>query len=537
MPRPVLFPLFLLFLGFPTGAAEPVKVFLFAGQSNMEGADTDPAEVERFPPYREVFEPLKEVRYSYQTGASHRSGGWTTLQPVAGNFGPEITFARFFRQRRDTPLALIKDAWGGTTLINDWAPDGGDNQSKKLYQRFLMHVRERLAALKDEGMPYQVEALMWHQGENDMFHAEGKLRYGDNLKHFIASLRQDLGLPDLKVYLGEISTKGIWGMDNRANVALIRKGQMEVVESDPKVYFVPTSHLAFKVGRPVGLHYHFGTLGQLQHGEAYARAWFGESGPQPAKPKMPSAKKVKLFVLGGQRNMEGEEAWRTDIADSPLARPQRALFRYHMGKVTRSNGWQPLGPVDHLGNFGPELSFGHALIPTMADDEILAIYKFTDSGSQSLDWLPKGSPEKYRDRYQAWIEGIQAVRKELIEEEYECEIGAVFWHCGENDRALDWMAKEYAQRFQTFMDATRKDLELPHLPWILTEQPMLPASVSGDKKLYDLNPDLEALAAEDSHFHFIKTADLPHRPVLFGTKGVIALGKRMAESWLKISGQ
>jgi hypothetical protein len=60
---------------------------------------------------------------------------------------------------------------------------------------------------------------------------------------------------------------------------------------------------------------------------------------------------------------------------------------------------------------------------------------------------------------------------------------------------------------------------------------MLPASISGEKQLYDLNADLEALAAKDTHLHFVKTADLPHRPVLFGTEGILALGDRMAESW------
>lgn len=525
----------------PAQAADPVKVFLFAGQSNMEGADTDPGEVSNFPPYREVFEPLKDVRYSYQTGANHRSGSWTTLQAVADDFGPEITFARFFRQRSEAPLALIKDAWGGTTLINDWAPNGGDEKSKKLYSRFLTHIRERLAELEKEGVPYQIEALMWHQGENDMFHREGKHQYEKNLRHFIASLRRDLKVPDLKVFIGEISTKGIWGMDNRANVALIRKGQMAVVESDPRVLFVPTSHLSFKVGRPVGLHYHFGTLGQLQHGEAYARAWFNRK-PIPQEYKMPRARsgklQAKLFVLGGQRNMEGENAWLRELEDDPansaLTKKQRALFKYDLGKVTKSNHWQALGPVDPLGNFGPELSLGRQIIPTMTGNDAVAIYKFTDSGSQSLDWLPEGSAEKYRDRYRAWIEGIKTARNELLEAGYDCEIQAVFWHCGENDRALNWMADKYAARFQTFMEATRKDLGLPQLPFILTEQPMLPASISGDQKLYDLNADLEALAAKDPNLHFIKTADLPHQLVLFGTKGVIALGERMAKSWLRM---
>ena len=525
------------YLLFSAQAAEPVRVFLFAGQSNMEGADTDPKLVSEFPPYRTVFEPLEDVRYSYQTGANHKSDGWTGLKPVANNFGPEITFARGFRRQSKAPLALIKDAWGGTTLFNDWDPDGGDEKSKKLYQRFITHVRARLAKLEKEGLKYKIEGLMWHQGENDMFDVEGKKTYQKNLRNFIAHVRKDLSVPELKVYIGEISTKGVWGMDNRANVTLIRNAQMAVVESDPKAFFVPTSHLSFKVGHPFGLHYHFGTLGQLQHGEAYAKASLPRPVARIEKITMPKAKKVKLVILGGQRNMEGEGAWLAYIKDTPLSEPQAALFQYNLGKVTTSAGWQYLSPVNHLEDFGPELSFGQKMIPNMEKDEVLAIYKFTDSGSQSLDWLPEGSKEPYRDRYRDWITGIKKCRDDLIKQGYQCEVSAVFWHCGENDRALTWMANNYADRFETLMNSTRKDLDLPHLTWILTEQPMLPASITGDQKLYDLNADLEALDASDPNLKFVKTSDLPHEPVFFATKGIIALGERMAEAWKGIRGK
>ena len=43
--------------------------------------------------------------------------------------------------------------------------------------------------------------------------------------------------------------------------------------------------------------------------------------------------------------------------------------------------------------------------------------------------------------------------------------------------------------------------------------------------------DLEALDARDPNFTFVKTSDLPHTTVLFGSKGIIALGNRMAKTW------
>lgn len=527
-------------------AAEDIRVFIFAGQSNMEGADTNVDEVERHPPFKGSMTPQKDVLYAYNLGRETRSDGWTALQPVDKKFGPEVTFARTLKEHVDTPIAIIKDAWGGTTLVNDWDPDGGDDKSKKLYSRLMKQVRARLAELKAQGKTFRIEAMMWHQGENDMFNQEGKAAYEKNLTAFVARIRKDLRVPQLKFFVGEISNKGVWGMDNRANVAKICVQQKAVVAADPKVYFVPTSHLGFKIGRPVGLHYHFGTLGQLQHGDAYARHYLAAIDQTPqctdralSKSEMPRQKSVKLFVLGGQRNMEGEEAYVSQIKQFPhyayLLRDQQVLYQYALGDVTSSDSWEPLGIVDYQGNFGPELTFGRAMRRQVDRAHGLAIYKFTHSGAQSLDWLPQGSEEKHRDLYQKWISGIETRRMDLVKRGYDVEIPAVFWHCSENDRALEWMANKYADRLKQFIDATRSDLKLPNLKWIITEQPILPLSFAGNRKLYDLNKDLEALAAADPNIWFVKTAHLPHGLVLFGTQGTLMLGEEMAHAWSTIS--
>jgi hypothetical protein len=508
----------------------------------MEGADTNQDEVGRHPPFKGSMKPQEDVPYSYNLGRNKKSNGWTVLQPVDGKFGPEITFAISLKRHVDYPIAIIKDAWGGTTLVNDWDPDGGDENSKKLYSRLITQVHERLTEFKAQGKKYRIEAMMWHQGENDMFHREGKPTYEKNLTRFIARIRKDLEVPKLKFFVGEISNKGIWGMDNRANVAKICMQQMAVVAADPEVFFVPTSHLGFKVGRPVGLHYHFGTLGQLQHGQAYANHFLAAIGkavkPQDrslTESQMPRVKTVKLFVLGGQRNMEGEEAYVAEIKQFPhyanLINDQNVLYQYSLGNVTSSRTWEQLGIVDYLDNFGPELSFGRVMRRYLDRSIGLAIYKFTHSGAQSIDWLPEGSDEKHRDLYEKWIDGIKRCREDLTGRGYNCEIPAVFWHCSENDRALEWMANKYADRLKNFIDATRRDLELPDLKWIITEQPILPQSFAGNRKLYDINKDLDAMAADDPNIWFVKTSHLPHNLVLFGTQGILLLGDEMAHVW------
>jgi hypothetical protein len=527
----------------PLQAGDDVtRVFIFAGQSNMTGSDSKDSLVDNHPPFKGAAAPQKDIRFSYNLGRDKKSDGWVAMAPVDHVFGPEMTFVRKLKKHAKYPIAIIKDAWGGTTLVNDWNP-GGPETGKKLYARLMKQVAERLRELDDKSVKYRIEAMMWHQGENDMFNKEGIVTYEKNLRNFIAHIRKDFKSPKLKFFVGEISNKGVWGMDNRHRVAKICVQQLAVVKSDPNVYFVPTSHVGFKIGRGVGLHYHFGTLGQLQHGEAYVDHYLSAIG-RPVKTKdrafakadLPKGRKVKLFILGGQRNMEGEEAYVSQIADfgkfKTLASDQTdVLYQYSLGGgVKASASWEPLGPTGYLSNFGPELSFGRAVKKTLKKNETLAIYKFTHSGAQSIDWLPEGTDIPHRDLYQLFIKGIKKAQADLNAAGYECELAGVFWHCGENDRALHQQAKMYAANLKKLIEGTRKDLSTKNLKWYITEQPVIPPEWAGKRTFLPVTEDLEALAQADANISFIKTAHLPHRVVLFGTEGILTLGEEMAKA-------
>ena len=523
-------------------ADDELRVFIFAGQSNMVGSDSNDSLVDNHPPFRGAAEEQPDIRFSYNLGPDKSSDGWVAMKPVDHVFGPEMTFARELKKRVKYPIAVIKDAWGGTTLLNDWNPDGPE-VGKKLYSRLMKQVAARLKELDDQGVKYRIEAMMWHQGENDMFNQEGIETYEKNLRNFIAHIRKDLKTPQLKFFVGEISNKGVWGMDNRHRVAKICVQQLAVVAADPNVYFVPTSHVGFKIGRGAGLHYHFGTLGQLQHGEAYVEHYRNAIG-QPLKTKdrrfapadLPKGKKVNLFILGGQRNMEGEEAYVSQIVDfsrfAALERDQRdVLYQYSLGGgVRESLGWEPLGPTGYLSNFGPELSFGRAVKKTLDENQTLAIYKFTHSGAQSIDWLPEGTDIPHRDLYKSFIKGIRKAQEDLKTAGYDAQLAGVFWHCGENDRALHQPAKVYAENLKELIDGTRKDLSAPELKWFITEQPVIPPDWAGNQTFLPINEDLEALAQDDENIRFIKTSHLPHRVVVFGTEGILALGEEMARA-------
>ena len=78
-----------------------VRVFIFAGQSNMVGSDSKIEEIDRFPPFTGLDNPQTSVRFSYCLGREDKlvSEGWEPLRPVYNVVGPELSFARELTRR------------------------------------------------------------------------------------------------------------------------------------------------------------------------------------------------------------------------------------------------------------------------------------------------------------------------------------------------------------------------------------------------------------------------------------------------------
>ena len=102
-----------------------LRVFIFAGQSNMVGSDSKVKDIKRFPPFAGLEDPQEKVLFSYSIGRENKmeSKGWVDLQAVNNVVGPELSFARSVRSNSKAPIAIIKVAAGGTHLGGDWNPD------------------------------------------------------------------------------------------------------------------------------------------------------------------------------------------------------------------------------------------------------------------------------------------------------------------------------------------------------------------------------------------------------------------------------
>jgi len=67
----------------------PLRVFIFAGQSNMVGTHSRVASIQRFPPFAGLDKPQANVLFSYKLGREQMatSDGWIALQPTGDDFG------------------------------------------------------------------------------------------------------------------------------------------------------------------------------------------------------------------------------------------------------------------------------------------------------------------------------------------------------------------------------------------------------------------------------------------------------------------
>ena len=265
---------FLLIVVSADAAAEkPLKVFVLAGQSNMDGQadirtldflgeDSNPDRASLLGIFKsdagalmtrdDVWVAHAGVYDELQAGF----GGRRNYDKLGSKIGPEYAFGYYMGEVFDEQVLLIKYAPGGKSLHVDFRPpSAGNTGNEKLdtkvltrevaekwnggkvepvvgleYRKLVRYVEATLSTL-NERFPdyepthgYEIAGLVWFQGFNDMFDVTGRQQYGQNLKHLIHDLRRDLRAPEMKVVVGVM---GVNGPENEENPKQrdVRNGQ------------------------------------------------------------------------------------------------------------------------------------------------------------------------------------------------------------------------------------------------------------------------------------------------------------------------
>jgi serine/threonine protein kinase len=231
----------------PGAVDRPVKVFILAGDSNMDGRvqarllKADPART------KEHFQHLLDksnhvVREDVWIKNFTRKGNLTVgFGQAPDRFGPELEFGHVVGDYFDEQVLLIKTCWGGQRLCAEFrSPSSGlvsdreflevmrkELQAQKpdatladaiarcgtLYRDMLGEVRQTLANLGElfpayQGQGFELAGFVWFSGWSDMIQPKYTYSYSSHLASFIRDVRADLKTPNLPFVIGQMGVNG-----------------------------------------------------------------------------------------------------------------------------------------------------------------------------------------------------------------------------------------------------------------------------------------------------------------------------------------
>jgi alpha-galactosidase len=277
----------------PANASRPLKVFILAGQSNMQGHAAistfdamagDPKTAALLKKMRGADGAPRVCERTWISSVGCLGDAYTDLTEAKGRLtagfgapegkiGPEFTFGITMEERLGEDVLLIKTSWGGRSLHTDFRPPSagpfkwragelteratrGEDAEKiaaeKLaatgvyYREMIAHVRKVLADIPrvvpdfDEARGYELAGFVWFQGFNDYVDGgvypeqdkqDGYDLYAELLGHFIRDVRADLAAPKLPFVIGVMGIDGMRG-DTAAPMRNFREAQRKVAKLD-----------------------------------------------------------------------------------------------------------------------------------------------------------------------------------------------------------------------------------------------------------------------------------------------------------------
>ncbi|WP_439621627.1 DUF6288 domain-containing protein [Gemmata sp.] len=282
----------------PTKA--PVKVFILAGQSNMEGhgfiaadpkrnegkgsleyAAKDKATADKFKHLLAVdgkWAVRDDVWIDYLDRKGRLTAGFGVKED---RIGPELGFGWVIGDAYEEPVLLVKLAWGGKSLAKDFRPPSAGGEVGAYYTEVVTRTKAVLGDLKKEfpelgDRGYELAGFGWHQGWNDRINQAFVDEYEKNMAHFIRDIRKDLGAEKLPFVIAET---GMTGPDEKHPRALaLMKAQAAVAgqkEFQGNVAFVGTKEFwRAESASPTKQGYHWNSNAETYYliGEAMGHA-------------------------------------------------------------------------------------------------------------------------------------------------------------------------------------------------------------------------------------------------------------------------
>ena len=252
-------------------AADTVKVFILAGQSNMEGKAQ-----------KILLEHQKDQLTRYRKGDGwatrddvfikylNRHGNLTTGYGSGDRTGNARERDRPMGDALEEPVRLSKACWGGHSLYKLFRSPSAGMPADEVLEKELAQAQERvkknneknkksdpLPTMKDitdvygssyrnmlkevkdtfdnyetlfpalKGKKLELAGFVWFQGWNDQYNG-AETEYASNMKHFIMDVRKDLKSPKLPFVIAAMGQNG--SKEAKGPMLVIREAQLAMQE-------------------------------------------------------------------------------------------------------------------------------------------------------------------------------------------------------------------------------------------------------------------------------------------------------------------
>ena len=208
----------------------------------------------------------------------------------------------------------------------------------------------------------------------------------------------------------------------------------------------------------------------------------------------------------------------------------------------KSNDWVSLSPGmgNNTESFGPEVSFGHAVVKAFPGDDIRLIKYGSNGKALYNDFKP------YDGRfYIEMMDVFKAALTNLNDAGIEYEITGMLWMQGESD-AYESQATTYEANLVNFIEVMRKEFKTPDMPFIIARVldhfgGIVPPKIGEqtDPTQASIVRATQVRVAENTPFvswfdtDDYEVVDPESNPGHYGTQGVLDMGKDFASAILK----
>ena len=244
------------------------------------------------------------------------------------------------------------------------------------------------------------------------------------------------------------------------------------------------------------------------------------------------AETIDVVLLAGQSNMAGN-ALLADVAEEYKQAPQRVVL-------------VSSGKPEVIGSgrtFGPEIGFSKAISAARPQQEFLLV-KHAKGGTSLAGWSPAWDKEKLASKYDIsagpLYQTLLAQYKAAVAGK-KVRLTAILWMQGESDSRYPALGPKYYDNLKILIEAFRRDLKEPNLPFLMGRVNTPADMLDDDKKsskfrfISDVRDAQEKAVREIPHVFLIETDDLPKQKdrIHYDPKGQLEMGKRFAAVWLK----